>query len=121
MELVKVKSDACRGIPTISINKNGVIRLSPMVKECLELKVGDKVGFYFDKDEPKNWSLKINDDDITLRKADKDGKAVLSNSATVAKEILRSFDFVNKMTIRLALKPFQEDYFALLASSAKGE
>ncbi len=121
MELVKVKSNSASGIPTININKTGVMRLSPTVKEGLKLKAGDKVGFYFEKDNPKNWSLKINDDDITLRNADKEEKAILSNSSAVANKILSSFDFVNKMTLRVALKPFQEDYFALLASSAKGE
>lgn len=121
MELVKVKSDSRSGLPLISINKTGVMRLSPMVKETLKLKAGDKVGFYHEKDNPKNWSIKINDDDITLRNADTAKTALLANSSSVANKILRSLDFVNKATIRVALKPFQEDYYAILSSSAQGE
>jgi len=122
MELVKVRSDVRYGVPAINVNKSGVMRLSPMIKKTLKLKAGDKVGFYFDKDNPKDWCMKINDDDITLRDADTAKTALLANSSVVANKILLSFDFLTKATIRVALKPFKEDcYFALLASTAKGE
>ncbi len=118
MEFVKVKSFNRRGLPTINVNKSGVMRLSPLVKDTLKLKAGDKIGFYHEKDNPKNWCMKINDDDIELRKVH---KALLASSASVANEILKSFDFVNSVLIRVALKPIEGDYYALLTSSAKGE
>lgn len=123
MELVKVETKSrVLGVPVVSIVKSGVIRLSPIIKDTLKLKIGDRVGFYYDKDKPKEWSLKINDDDITLRNADTAKTALLANSSVVANKILASLGFVNKVTIRMALKPFKDDcYFALLTSSAKGE
>ena len=121
MELVKVKSNSKSGLPTISINKKGVMRLSPMVKEALNLKVGDKVGFYFDKDKPKDWFIKINDNDITLRNADKAKTSLLSNSSIVANRLLNSIGFSTKAIMRIVLVPVEEHTYCILTASAKGE
>lgn len=122
MELVKVKSDVRYGIPTISVNKSGVIRLSLMVKNSLGLKAGDKVGFYFDKDKPKDWFIKINDDDdIILRNVDKAKSALLVNSSNIANTLLKSIGFSTNATMRIVLVPVEEHTYCILTASAKGE
>lgn len=109
----------------VSVNKNGVIRLNEPAVEYLSMFPGNKINFYQDKDSPKDWFIKIEDDGIVLREKKSYGKGLLLQSASITRDMIKSLGFESRFMALLAKEPLNfnntEGFYAILTSSAKGK
>ncbi len=128
MNLVKqvsIKLGRGRTTLMVNVNKNGVIRLNELVVEHLILCSGNKINFYQDKDSPKDWFIKIEDDGLVLREKKSYGKGLLLQSASITRDMIKSLVFESRFTALLAKEPLNfnntEGFYAILTSSAKGK
>ena len=128
MNLVKqVSQNIGRTIitPLISVNKNGVIRLNRPAVEQLSLSSGNKINMYQDKDSLKDWFLKIEDDGLVLRSKESYGKGLITQSSSIARDMIKSLKFEFRFSSLIAKEPLNFNktvgFYAILTNSAKGK
>ena len=105
--------------PSISIHKSGSMRFSALAVKEFSFKKGIRINLYQDKDNPTDWFFKYEEDGL-LGRIGENGKAFYIQSTSIAKDILSSLGFLKKVQMRIAIKPIEGGYYAILTKSADG-
>ena len=71
----------------ISINKAGLFHFSKDLGIALELKEEDKVSFYQDETQPKDWYFAIEKEGKNKIRKSYDGRGFMTNAQSISKEI----------------------------------
>ena len=130
MRLKKYTRSDCKyrmpGQPSVNIREGGPISFNKTISESIGLKDGDKIVFLQDEIRPMDWyiSKTENDDGFVLRGKIKTSSSLITNSATVARAILKSVGSIKKATFRMSEKPTEVDgkkYFAILTKVPNNE
>jgi len=107
--------------PAIRISKVGLISLNKCAIRLLDLKVGDKIKFYQDEDNPEDWYLKEvpKTDDLGLicRNGSSFAKSIMVNSAATANALFESIGFTGT-TLKCQIGSEPDDYlWAIITAS----
>ena len=127
MKLVKQVSTHCGNIiaPMISVSKNGVMRINQPAVIQFSASEGQKLNIYQDEDSPKDWYIKFEDDGLILRKKESQGKGLLFQSSSIARDMIKSLGFETRFSAQIAknkmIAPNVEGFYAIITSSAKGK
>lgn len=104
--------------PFITISSYGCIRFNSFVSECLKLTENTKVSFLQDKNNPKDWYLKLDTINGIKLKTSKKDKSFHIQFREVTNAILKSLDKTKTIKIRISTQ-IHDGMYCLITNAIK--
>ena len=106
-----------KGIATITFTKSGCISFNRKAVETIGLKAGDKLIFFQDEENPKDWYMKISEDKgAELRATTSGNGGLVCNFAVVAQNVFTSTGTSSRVKFQILTHP-DNDMYAIITKN----
>jgi len=107
--------------PTITVAKKGMITLSKLACEVLEIKVGDRLFFKQDEDRPVDWYIETTNDPKGFElKAKGNTTGLYLLSSMLSMHILNSLQLYETTKFNMAREPLDKSFlFPIITRAAR--
>ena len=106
-----------KGIATITFTKSGCISFNRKAVETIGLKTGDKLIFFQDEENPKDWYMKISEDKGAELRATTSGNCgLVCNFAVVAQNVFTSTGTSSRVKFQISTHP-DNDMYAIITKN----